>query len=144
MERSPVQKRKRKKGVTKLLVNCSRMAQSDGVVRVNQFFVRFLPLRVAYAERLGSSAQWMMVMVVVVGVCQGYSLAQMEPAVQTERKENAVYARRRNRPQGEKKKIKIRIGGNDVSWKGMLWLRSGGNPRCRDVMTRDVTCHAGA
>lgn len=38
MERSPVQKRKRKKGVTKLLVNCSRMAQSDGVVRVNQFF----------------------------------------------------------------------------------------------------------
>lgn len=106
MERSPVQKRKRRKGVTKLLVNCSRMAQSDGVVRVNQFFVRFLPLRVAYAERLGSSAQWMMVMVVVVGVCQGYSLAQMEPAVQTERKENAVYARRRNRPQGEKKKDK--------------------------------------
>lgn len=83
MERSPVQKRKRKKGVTKLLVNCSRMAQSDGAVRVNQFFVRFLPLRVAYAERLGSSAQWVM----VVGVCQGYSLAQMEPAVQTERKE---------------------------------------------------------
>lgn len=82
------------------------MAQSDGVVRVNQFFVRFLPLRVAYAERLGSSAQWVMVMVVVVGVCQGYSLAQMEPAVQTERKENAVYARRRNRPQGggEKKR----------------------------------------
>lgn len=57
--------KKMKKGVTKLLVNCSRMAQSDGVVRVNQFLVRFLPLRVAYAERLGSSAQWVM----VVGVC---------------------------------------------------------------------------
>lgn len=143
MERSPVQKRKRKKGVTKLLVNCSRMAQSDGVVRVNQFFVRFLPLRVAYAERLGSSAQWMMVMV-VVGVCQGYSLAQMEPAVQTERRKTLYTHADAIGHRGRKKKIKIRIGGNDVSWKGMLWLRSGGNPRCRDVMTRDVTCHAGA